>query len=169
MFDATLCKQNMFDKTKRSAMKLKKQGGQRDISIKRCLITQKTRGGSRIFFRRGCTRLLLYFNTNIPHSLFLQNTSCIRKPRVISRGGGGAHLLHPPPRSALKMIFVTKLKDVRWNEPRWRSGNDYNWKMKKRKCTVAQKGHTCKLKMLLQIKLQECFMFVIFLVYMYNL
>jgi len=26
------------------------------------------RGGSRIFFRRGCTRLLLYFNTNKPHS-----------------------------------------------------------------------------------------------------
>ena len=27
------------------------------------------RGGSRIFFRRGCTRLLL-FNTNKPHSIF---------------------------------------------------------------------------------------------------
>ena len=26
------------------------------------------RGGSRIFFRRGCTRLLLYFNTNKPHT-----------------------------------------------------------------------------------------------------
>ena len=57
------------------------------------------RGGSRIFFRRGCTRLLLYFNTNKPHRFFLQNTSCIRKPQVIS-GGGGAHPLHPPPRSA---------------------------------------------------------------------
>ena len=47
-----------------------------------------TRGGSRIFFRRGCTRLLLYFNTNKPHSFlfFLQNTSCIRKPHVISGG-----------------------------------------------------------------------------------
>ena len=29
-----------------------------------------SRGGSRIFFRRGCTRLLLYFNTNKPHSFF---------------------------------------------------------------------------------------------------
>ena len=57
------------------------------------------RGGSRIFFRRGCTRLLLYFNTNKPHSFFLQNTSCIRKPQVIS--AGGAHPLHPPLRSAL--------------------------------------------------------------------
>ena len=46
------------------------------------------RGGFRIFFRRGCTRLLLYFNTNKPHSFFFwQNTSCIRKPQVISGGG----------------------------------------------------------------------------------
>ena len=36
------------------------------------------RGGSRIFFRRGCTHLLLYFNANKPHT----------------------HPLHPPPRSA---------------------------------------------------------------------
>ena len=37
----------------------------------------KRRGGSRIFFRRGCTRLLLYFNTNKPHSFFfLQNRKC---------------------------------------------------------------------------------------------
>ena len=42
------------------------------------------------FFRRGCTRLLLYFNTNKPHgNFFLQNTSCIRKLQVISGGGGG--------------------------------------------------------------------------------
>ena len=37
-------------------------------------------------FRRGCTRLLFYFNTNKPHSFFLQNTSCIRKPQVIPGG-----------------------------------------------------------------------------------
>ena len=58
-------------------------------------------GGSRIVFRRGCTRLLLYFNTSKPHSFFLQNTSCIRKLQVISVWGGSfAHPLHPPPRSA---------------------------------------------------------------------
>ena len=51
------------------------------------------RGRSRIFFRRGCTLLLLYFKTNKPHSFFLQNTSCIRKPQVISGGGG---LCAPP-------------------------------------------------------------------------
>ena len=49
----------------------------------------QVRDGSRIFVRRGCTRLLLYFNTNKPHSFFffLQSTSCIRKPQVISGGG----------------------------------------------------------------------------------
>ena len=44
---------------------------------------------------------MLYFNTNKQHGFFfgffLQNTSCIRKPQVIS--GGDAHPLHPPPRS----------------------------------------------------------------------
>ena len=62
------------------------------------------RGGSRIFFRTGCTRLLLYFNTNKPYIyiyifFFWQNTSRIRKPQVISGVGGGAPP-HPPPRSA---------------------------------------------------------------------
>ena len=59
-----------------------------------------TRGGSRIFFRRGCTHLLLYFNTDKPHSFFFwQNTICIRKPLVISEGGGGG-AAPPAPRSA---------------------------------------------------------------------
>ena len=64
-----------------------------------------TRGGSSIFFRRGCTLLLLYFNSTpikqVVFFFFLQNTSCIRKPQVMSGGGGEcAHPLHPPPRSA---------------------------------------------------------------------
>ena len=37
---------------------------------------------------------------------FLQNTSRIRKPQVIS-GGGGAHPLHPPPRSAPTVSIST--------------------------------------------------------------
>ena len=61
------------------------------------------RGGSRIFFRRGCTRLEL----NKPNSFFWQNTSCIRKLQVISGGGvEGAHPRHPPPRSAPGMIWT---------------------------------------------------------------
>ena len=31
---------------------------------------------------------MFYFNTNKPQSFFFQNTSCIRKPQVISGGGG---------------------------------------------------------------------------------
>ena len=52
-----------------------------------CLSDNQTRGRSKIFFRRGCTRLLPNFNTNKPNSFFLQNTSCIRKPQVISGAG----------------------------------------------------------------------------------
>ena len=72
-------------------------------AILKCFTHVDLRGGSRIFLRRGYTRLLLDFNTNKLHSFLfvffflLQNTSCIRKPQVISRGGGGAHTLHPPP------------------------------------------------------------------------
>ena len=49
--------------------------------------------------------LMFYFNTNKPQSCcFLLNTSSIRKLQVIS-GGGGAHLLHTPPRSPLYHDF----------------------------------------------------------------
>ena len=65
------------------------------------------------FFRRGCTRFLLYFNTNKPHSFFFwQNTSFIRKPQVIS-GGGSAHPMHPPPRSAPEGPFIYHVKRKR--------------------------------------------------------
>ena len=74
----------------------------------------RNRGGSGIFFREGCTRLLLYFNTNKPHRFFWQNTSCIRKPQVIS-GGGAAHPLHPPPRSAPAKRFAHTLSTVSVN------------------------------------------------------
>ena len=47
-----------------------------------------TRGGSRIFFRRGCTRLLLYFNTNKPHSFFFCGIPVVLENRRSSREGG---------------------------------------------------------------------------------
>ena len=55
-----------------------------------CRFVDFHRGGSRIFFRRGCTRLLLYFNTNKPHRFFF----FFRIPVVLenlrsSRGRGG--------------------------------------------------------------------------------
>ena len=52
------------------------------------------------FFLGGGALVSCSTSTPINHIVFfLQNTSCIRKPQVIS-GGGGAHPLHPPPRSA---------------------------------------------------------------------
>ena len=46
------------------------------------------RGGSRIFFRRGCTRLLLYFNTNKPHSFFFFcRIPVVLENRKSSQGG----------------------------------------------------------------------------------
>ena len=53
------------------------------------------------FFLGGGALVSCSTSTPINHIVFfffLQNTSCIRKPHVIS--GGGAHPLHPPPRSA---------------------------------------------------------------------
>ena len=59
--------------------------------LRRDLVTC-TQGRIQDFFEKGCTCLLLYFNTNKPHSFFfLQNTSCIRKLQAISGGGGGVH------------------------------------------------------------------------------
>ena len=63
------------------------------------------RGGSRVFFRRGCTCLLLYINTNKPNSFFF-----CRIPVVLENPGhlrgGGVHPQHPPPRSAPASCIV---------------------------------------------------------------
>ena len=60
------------------------------------------RGESRIFLRRGCTRLLLYFNTNKPHNFsFFGRIPVVLENRRSSRGGGGVRTpctlpLNPP-------------------------------------------------------------------------
>ena len=58
------------------------------------------------FFLGGGALVSCSTSTPINHIVFFwQNTSCIRKPKVISGGGGGGgappppHPLHPPPRS----------------------------------------------------------------------
>ena len=76
----------------------------------------RMQGRIQVFFRRGCTRLLLYFDTNKPHSfLFLQNTSCIRKPQVISGEGGGVRtpstLPLDPPLECIKLTAKTVDED----------------------------------------------------------
>ena len=43
---------------------------------------------------------------------FLQNTSYIRKPQVISGGRGGAHPLHPSPRSAPGILSIVAVMCV---------------------------------------------------------
>ena len=65
-----------------------------------------SRGGSRIFFRRGCTHLLLYFNTNKPNSFFGRIPVVLENRR--SSQGGGAHPLHPSPRSAPEFTVSKK-------------------------------------------------------------
>ena len=76
--------------------------------IRQKSVHRACRGGSRIFFRRGCSRLLLYFNTNKPHSFFFCRLPVVLENRRSSRGGGGggAHPVHPPPRSAPGMCSV---------------------------------------------------------------
>ena len=77
------------------------------LSLVRLMKSSTFRGGSRIFFRRGCTRLLPYFNTNKPHSFFFwQNTSCIRKPQIISGGGVRTPCTLPLDRP---LVWFTKL------------------------------------------------------------
>ena len=68
------------------------------LCFQRLLQYYNIRGGSRIFFRRGCTRLLLYFNTNKPHSFFFCRIPVVLENRRSSLGGA-AHPLYPPPRS----------------------------------------------------------------------
>ena len=76
---------------------------------------RKIRGGSRIFLRRGCTLLLLYFNTNKPHSFFCCRIPVVLENRRSSRGGeGGAHPQHPPSRSAPEINGLKASKN--WDE-----------------------------------------------------
>ena len=55
----------------------------------------RCRGGYRSFFRRGCTRLLLYFNTNKPHSFC--RIPVVLENRWSSQGGGGGGCAPPTP------------------------------------------------------------------------
>ena len=59
------------------------------------------------FFLGGGALVSCSTSTPINHIVFffLQNTSCIKKPQVIS-GGGGVQPLHPPPRSAPEKLLT---------------------------------------------------------------
>ena len=65
-----------------------------------------TAGADPGFFLGGGALVSCSTSTPINHIVFfVQNTSCIRKPQVISKGRG-AHPRHPPPRSAPVLILI---------------------------------------------------------------
>ena len=77
--------------------------GHRTLKEKRPQFRLTFQGRIQDFLRSECTRLLLYFNTNKPHSFFFffcRIPVLLENRRSSRRGGGGAHPLHPPPRSA---------------------------------------------------------------------
>ena len=72
----------------------------------------QTSGANPGFFSGGGALVSCSTSTPINHIVFfLQNTSCIRKPQVIS--GGGAHPLHPLPRSAPELLLVNPAAAIR--------------------------------------------------------
>ena len=95
------------------------------------------RGGSRIFFRRGCAHLLLHFNTNKPHTFFCRILDVLENRRL-SRGRGGAHPLHPPPRSAPGVFIRPQVLFLPWG---WNLISE-----RFRHSTFLQKGQLCWLK-----------------------
>ena len=62
------------------------------------------RGGSRIFFRRGWTCLLLYFNTNKPHSFSFCRIPVVLENRRSSREGRGC--VPPAPSPSIRPCVV---------------------------------------------------------------
>ena len=71
-------------------------------------VVQTLAGADPGFFLGGGTLVSYSTSTPINHIVFFwRNTSWIRKPPVISGGGGVAHPLHPPPRSAPDLIVLS--------------------------------------------------------------
>ena len=64
------------------------------------------RGGSRTVLRRGCTRLLLYFNTNKPRFFFFAEYLLKTSGHLGGGGGAPAHPLHPPLDPPLFLAFL---------------------------------------------------------------
>ena len=96
------------------------------------------RGGSRIFFRRGCAHLLLHFNTNKPHTFFFCRIPDVLENRRLSWGRGGAHPLHSPPRSAPGVFIRPQVLFLPWG---WNLISE-----RFRHSTFLQKGQLCWLK-----------------------
>ena len=80
------------------------------------MLESLNRGRSRIFFRRGCTRPLLYFNTNKPHSFFCRIPVVLENRRSPRGGGVRTPCTFPLDPPLLKVILTlspwTKSYDV---------------------------------------------------------
>ena len=59
------------------------------------LLWRALQGRIQDFFRRGCTRLLLYFNTNKPHSFFCRIPVVLQNRRSSQGGRGGGGVRSP--------------------------------------------------------------------------
>ena len=73
------------------------------------------RGGSRIFFGRGCSRLLLYFNTNKPHRFFFCRIPVVLENGRSSHGGGGVRTPCTPPLDPPLVLYKIKCCDCQAN------------------------------------------------------
>ena len=74
----------------------------------------KGRGGSRIFFLGGGALVSCSTSTPISHIVFFFGTiPVLFENRRSSQGGGSAHPMHPPPRSAPEGPFIYHLKQKR--------------------------------------------------------
>ena len=67
------------------------------VESRRPAIHKFRQGRIQDFFRRGCTRLLLYFNTNKPHSFFCRIPAVLENRRSSQGGGGGCAPPAPSP------------------------------------------------------------------------
>ena len=87
-------------------------------------ILNSLRGGSRFFFRTGCNRLLLYFNTNKPQFFFFGRIPVVLENRRSPGGGGvGTPGTHPrePPLSPI-VFFGPNTRGIRKPPVPWGGG-----------------------------------------------
>ena len=86
--DKIHAKCTMYHESKKFLGKMDLIPNQSTEKLRRDLVTC-TRGRIQDFFEEGCTRLLLYFNTNKPHSFFFRRIPVVLENCRPSQGRGG--------------------------------------------------------------------------------
>ena len=92
--DKIHAKCTMYHESKKFLGKMDLIPNQSTEKLRRDLVTC-TQGQIQDFFEEGCTRLLLYFNTNKPHSFFFCRIPVVLENCRPSQGRGGG--VHPLP------------------------------------------------------------------------